>query len=325
MINIKDILCINEMMKTGTLRDKVSPVGYESFGQYMDAAEIQIRGERERNELHSDQEIGEVALVYICSYMLHRWNQVKTVYNFSEPFLMELARTEDTTVYKSIFDKLPFKAFAMNMPKGFDVEWCIVQIEPYKSDDGKVGIRITCFYSANGNYRYAQAKCMDGDSMIQQTLKEFATSAPDPESEDFDTFCDRQTIPYNVMLIAASACYYLASKNAEIKEDKKQKDNRIVIASAHGGKPKKVNVKTYNVGYHIGERFESQLKKHNAVTVSHIGSGTGSTKRPHVRRAHWHHYWTGAGRTTREVRWLEPMFILGDSAQDAVVHRVSGD
>ena len=129
----------------------------------------------------------------------------------------------------------------------------------------------------------------------------------------------------SVMLIAASACYYLASKNAEIKEDKKQKDNRIVIASAHGGKPKKVNVKTYNVGYHIGERFESQLKKHNAVTVSHIGSGTGSTKRPHVRHAHWHHYWTGAGRTTREVRWLEPMFILGDSAQDAVVHRVSGD
>lgn len=54
-------------------------------------------------------------------------------------------------------------------------------------------------------------------------------------------------------------------------------DNRIVIPSAHGAKPKKINVKAYNVGYYIGERFESQLKKHNSVSVSHIGSGTGSS------------------------------------------------
>ena len=325
MINIKDILSVNEIIKNGTIREKVSPADYELFGPYMNAAEKQIHDEKARNVLNSDHEIGEAALCYICSYLFHRWSQAKTVYNFSEPFLMELAKTEDTTVYKSVFDKLPFKTFAMNMPKGLGVDWCVVHVEPYKSDDSKVGVRIVCYYYADDMYHYTQAKCMDGDSMIEQTIKEFATFAPDPKSETFDAFCDRQTVPYNVMLIAASACYYLASKNAEIKEDKKQKDSRIIMPSAHGGKPKKINVKAYNVGYHIGERFESQLKKRNAVTVSHIGSGTGSSKRPHVRRAHWHHYWTGAGRTTREVRWLEPMFILGDSAQDAVVHRVSGD
>ena len=32
--------------------------------------------------------------------------------------------------------------------------------------------------------------------------------------------------------------------------------------------------------------------------------------RPHVRRAHWHHYWTGTGRTTLEVRWIEPTLVL---------------
>lgn len=56
-------------------------------------------------------------------------------------------------------------------------------------------------------------------------------------------------------------------------------------------------------------------------------TGTGRTVRPHVRRAHWHHYWVGEGRTRLEVRWIEPTFVLPEGKREvpvATVRRVLG-
>ena len=53
----------------------------------------------------------------------------------------------------------------------------------------------------------------------------------------------------------------------------------------------------------------------------------GRTVRPHVRRAHWHHYWVGEGRTRLEVRWIEPTFVLPEGKREvklATVRRVIG-
>lgn len=57
-------------------------------------------------------------------------------------------------------------------------------------------------------------------------------------------------------------------------------------------------------------------------------SGTGRTVAPHVRRAHWQHYWTGKrkgredGRFGDElvVRWIPPVFVNGDGEAVEVVH-----
>ena len=55
--------------------------------------------------------------------------------------------------------------------------------------------------------------------------------------------------------------------------------------------------------------------------------GTGRSVRPHVRRAHWHHYWVGEGRTRLEVRWIEPTFVLPEGKREvelATVRKVQG-
>jgi len=36
---------------------------------------------------------------------------------------------------------------------------------------------------------------------------------------------------------------------------------------------------------------------------------TGRTVSPHIRRAHWHTYWTGKGRTVPVLRWLHPILV----------------
>ena len=124
----------------------------------------------------------------------------------------------------------------------------------------------------------------------------------------------------------SSAAYYLASKNAEIKEVKIPKEKRPVLVSKPGATPKKVNVKTYNVGFVIGKSFEMQLVS-GAEYQKSTATGTGRTVRPHVRRAHWHHYWVGEGRTRLEVRWIEPTFVLPEGKREikiATVRRVMG-
>ena len=47
-----------------------------------------------------------------------------------------------------------------------------------------------------------------------------------------------------------------------------------------------------------------------------------STVRAHVRRAHWHHYWTGKGRTELVLRWIAPT-LVGSGEKPATIHRVS--
>ena len=126
--------------------------------------------------------------------------------------------------------------------------------------------------------------------------------------------------------IAISACYYLASKNAEIKEMQISKSKRPVVKSANGKKPKRVAIKAYQVGYVMGKSFEEQIKAKTSSTGLATGPTGGLTVRPHVRRAHWHHYWVGEGRTALEVRWIKPTLVLPEGRKEvelATVRRVS--
>ena len=58
------------------------------------------------------------------------------------------------------------------------------------------------------------------------------------------------------------------------------------------------------------------------------GTPTGRTVRPHLRRAHWHLYWTGEGsrhdpaRAIPVLRWLPPIPVKLDEAPEPIVRPV---
>ncbi|QLY33951.1 hypothetical protein H0264_18495 [Nocardia huaxiensis] len=60
-----------------------------------------------------------------------------------------------------------------------------------------------------------------------------------------------------------------------------------------------------DVGFDIGPKLFA------ARTHASEGStGSGKRVRPHIRRAHWHTYWTGPrDQSTPEVRWLHPILV----------------
>lgn len=69
-----------------------------------------------------------------------------------------------------------------------------------------------------------------------------------------------------------------------------------------------------HVGYRIGNVFR-QAKKEDADREA--SGPTGRKASPHVRRAHWHTYWTGPrDNPAPSLRWISPVLVNAQSAND---------
>ena len=67
--------------------------------------------------------------------------------------------------------------------------------------------------------------------------------------------------------------------------------------------------KTHLLGREFGETIRQQRKSNNS----------NSTKRAHIRRPHWHHFWKGANDAKRLiVHWLPPIFVGNFEVDDFV-------
>ena len=62
----------------------------------------------------------------------------------------------------------------------------------------------------------------------------------------------------------------------------------------------------------VGVRIGSVIRKSRETQPAEPQGGSHASPRPHLRRAHWHLYWTGQGRTVPRVKWLSPLLVGGD-------------
>lgn len=255
----------------------------------------------------------EISTQTVMCLVTDYWRKNKTIYDFSPSFLTELEKTEDAPVYTSILKKLPFTDYIMTIPSSTQkYNAMFIHIE----FDGTDTLFLVCPFEAiknpeHSSYCQCSIWCEDGKNVIE-TFKE--------------TYGEKTANYERFLKLAISASYYLASKNAEINKIQIPKDKRPAIITNRTKRPKRVNINSFAVGYKTGKRFETQVAYSNSQTNSTKAEYAISckNKRPHVRRAHWHHYWTGEGRKNLEVRWIEPVFVLGTEASSAVSHRVTG-
>lgn len=99
---------------------------------------------------------------------------------------------------------------------------------------------------------------------------------------------------------------YILSADADVR--------RSPITSAARAKSKKESKRQsniMNVGVSIGRSIRmsyGETSNNDAPRKGHTGSY--SSKRPHARRGHWHHYWSGASDNRNLIlRWTAPTFI----------------
>lgn len=101
-----------------------------------------------------------------------------------------------------------------------------------------------------------------------------------------------------------SLLLYLCAENADIGDGAGGPANPVPKRTKHGWRlfpPDKVQ------GWAVGTRIGAALRRGSAETVSGDTSGTHASPRPHIRRAHWHTYLVGTGRSEKRVKWLPPI------------------
>jgi len=81
----------------------------------------------------------------------------------------------------------------------------------------------------------------------------------------------------------------------------------------------------------VGIRYGTAIRKakeQTDVQTIYLGK-TGKHRKPivsHVRKAHWHTYWKGKGRTERIVRWIPPTFVSRHGTELPItIHNVKGE
>lgn len=116
------------------------------------------------------------------------------------------------------------------------------------------------------------------------------------------------------ILRALQLVLYLLAENTEVEEDSTATINPKSVRGSDAVTnitDKAKEITSYSVGVRIG----STIRKAKAGSTSKVSTGAGAPKRPHSRRGHWHHYWTGPRDGQRELilRWIAPTFIHANS------------
>lgn len=115
---------------------------------------------------------------------------------------------------------------------------------------------------------------------------------------------------------------YICAENAEIEENPNQK--KITKRTGYI-KDKYREIRKWDVGIRTTKMIRSIRTSDKFVRytdIDNLRTGKGTSKRPHVRRGHWHHFWTGP-RNSKErkliLRWIGPLQINMNKCEDAVV------
>lgn len=113
----------------------------------------------------------------------------------------------------------------------------------------------------------------------------------------------RQAIRFTINLLL-----YLSAVNAEVKQVNKlsfRRQGRIKDT------PREVAI------YSVGEATGYRIRKINRYVREHGEPLGGHHRSPvmHVRRAHWHTFAYGPGKSLRRVKWLPPIIVNGDGEE----------
>lgn len=116
---------------------------------------------------------------------------------------------------------------------------------------------------------------------------------------------------------------YILSANSDVNENKKKEVRRPGVV-----KDKATEIRVWDVGTRVGAAFRKTKKGGSTQSNSRDhGETVGIKKRPHIRRAHWHHFWTGKRDSDERkliVKWVPPTAINidGKSELPVVIHNV---
>lgn len=278
-------------------------------------------------------------------HALYTWNNSKHIYEFDPDIATELYNSFDSaaTLPIEVFDAMPFDGLyiSVNMTplKFFATKSASIgaNMQPVKSivfysDGGKQSasiplIRDTVARCMTADYNATMAQFYD-DRVIQGMRDAYPhMTLSEIRSRVIESYQKEYPQRKKSLEVCISLLLYLCSQNAEItnkdgedvpKPEPEGAENTEQPQEQPQKKPKKPKkVQALRVGYRIGKaiRYHKQQEQDAAEskTIAPIvATGSHAKKAAHVRRGHYHHYWTGSKKDgTRKLilKWTAPAFI----------------
>ena len=135
-----------------------------------------------------------------------------------------------------------------------------------------------------------------------------------------DSEKDQQSIDATVDVICERFQYivYLSAINAEIEPITKGAIGKRTSNTNDNPKPTtQSKTQISNVGYRIGASLKLKQANIKYVDKNKLSEHHGTPKAPHIRRSHFHSFWTGSGENkTLVVKWIGAVFVNGDKEID---------
>jgi len=251
-------------------------------------------------------EIGPQALPDLTAALL--WTQTKMVYRYDREFIAEIASSPLTgNIPIDILYRLPYYCIYVEAPVvifGEESRGFFAWME-YDVNNKMPELRL--LYLMRDNYTISVPVLLPGggldesnnalyESAMQRSSIDVKSALADLSGKSLAAIKPDITAAINLVL-------YVCSEDADIRPASRQR------VTPTGQTPKQCTA--WDVGVRIGSALR---KASDAATSSRPvkpRESATTSPRPHMRRAHWHHYWTGPRWGARKLvlKWVHPVLV----------------
>lgn len=232
------------------------------------------------------------------------WLKNKQIYKFDSDLWELIQNVEKLEIRSSVFKSLPFNTFwiAHDFENGFS--GCMVIYG--ECNDGNY-LKLIFINDTNSSYmRLPLRSDTEG-----KTLEEIIEMAEQTDNVT-EWYKRNMRAVLNAIVYLCTDKPDISTYHAELppvapvqrtkKNNKKKKTEKKNITSIS------------NVGLTLG-RYIRETRKTTTTHNTAISSGVGSTKSPHMRKAHYHSFWVKDGDKKKLiVKFLSPIFVNGGIA-----------
>lgn len=252
---------------------------------------------------------------FIASSLFEKWSTEKEVYFFNDTLTEEILKMDaNDRVPLGLLSRLPYHDFYVAAKISSNIAGFFVSYEVSSTTEHRLSF---AYINKNGSV-------LSTNEVNFPDTGEHYFSENDPEfSIRIKEYRDDLPDDYKILLNTMNVLFYMCSINADIQKTEN--------SSPHCSQMQKISqinneITGWNVGYRVGpalkRKWQDSLIKNTETSDPSIQHELYKTKRFHVRRAHYHHYWIGKRNSTERkliLKWIEPTFVGIHSVKDPVV------
>lgn len=268
----------------------------------------------------TDQQAAEGAAELTACYI---WRKRKVIYSFDPDLVAVLQEQafeleDDDELPAELLMHLPYPCVYIKTPGLLEHTDGFFAWVDYDVNRDGAEFRVQ-WMAKDMNQTFAQVLHIQPGWTIRQCIDDTVRYVCNRKGEEFHELDINDT---RCLLTAIQVTLYLAAENAEVETGAKVQNapqqGRGKSKKSHKKEDKASQIEVKDVGIRIGNAIRKAKLRYQGEKTS---EGTGGTVRPHSRRGHWHHYWTGPMSIPDArkliLKWTAPTFVHADDFDDS--------